>query len=125
MNAVALGMAAAMSLAAFCVHTFVGGRYAARPLLAAIGTLPRATVWLNYLTWQVVTVLLAVLAAGFLAAALGANHRDAALLSAVIAGAISLVSVAVTARAGIAFWRFPASYLLGTAAAAGFIGSLA
>ncbi len=125
MSSLALGLAGAVSLAAWCVHTFVGGRYAARPLLAASGTLPGATIWLNYLCWHIVTVLLALLAAAFFAAASGILDRDAALLGAIIAASISLVSLAVSTRAGIAFWRFPSSYLLGICAAAGFVGSLA
>ena len=56
--------AAVLSLITFGVHTFVGGKYAARPLLEATD-FHRASRWLNYFTWHMATVLLLVMAAGF------------------------------------------------------------
>lgn len=119
-----LGLASAAALVSFGVHTFVGGRYAARPLLGAIG-LPVATIWLNYFTWHIVTVHLLVFAAVLAAGAVGLVHRDAVLLVAILAACVSLTSVAVTLKASIAPLRFPASYLLGVTAALAFWGAAA
>lgn len=113
--------AAAMALVSFGVHTFIGGRYAARPLLAA-RRLPPATIWLNYLCWHIVTVLLLILMATFLAGAFGRVAPDAILLATIIAASISIVSLVVTLKAGIAPYRFPASYLLGATALFGVLG---
>lgn len=115
MNVVLL-FAALAALVTFCVHTFIGGRFAAVPLLAARG-LSKATIWLNHMTWHMITVQLAVFAAVLAAAALGLVQRDAVLLIAILAASGSVMSIAVTLRAGIPVWRFPASYLLATVAA--------
>ena len=111
-----LTLASLLAFVSFCVHTFVGGRYAARPLLADTN-LPRATIWLNYFTWHIVTVHLAVYTAVLAAGAAGLVHRDAILLVAILAACVSVTSVAVTLKAGISPVRFPASYLLGLTAA--------
>lgn len=114
-------VAALLSLITFGVHTFVGGVYAARPLLAA-RDLPAASRWLNYMCWHMVTVFLLVMAIAYAAAAVGALSRDAAALLCTFAASFSVVSVAVTLKAGIRPWRFPASYLLASVAAAGAFG---
>ena len=118
-----LAAACVAAIVTFAVHTFVGGRYAARPLLADT-RLPRASKWLNYFCWHVVTVLLAILAAVLGAGALGQVHADAIRLVAVIAASISVTSVAVTLKAGIPPLRFPATYLLAIVAGLAAWGSL-
>lgn len=107
----------------FCVHTFVGGRFAARPLLDS-SALPEATIWLNYFTWHVCTVWLAVLTALFACGAAGLVHRDAVILCSILAACISITSVAVTIKARIAIHRFPASYLLAITAVLGLWGAM-
>ena len=116
-------VAALASLATFAVHTFVGGRYAARPLLAD-DTLPRASRWLNYYTWHMATVLLLVMAGGFAWAAVRQDGADVAALLMVLAGACSPLCVWVAMRGGIAPWRFPASWLFLIIIAAGTGGFL-
>ena len=122
MNAV-LVLASLSAFVSFCVHTFVGGRYAARPLLAATD-LPRAAIWLNYLTWHIVTVHLLVFTIVLACGAAGLVHRDAILLVGILAACVSATSVAVTLKAGISPLRFPASYLLGVTAALSIWGAL-
>lgn len=102
---------AALTLAiTFVVHTFIGGRFAARPLLAA-ERLPRSAIWLNYLTWHMVTALIVVMAAAFCWAALHPEATDVAVVVMVLCAALSLVTVGVSLKAGVAPWRFPSSYL--------------
>lgn len=104
-------LAALFALATFCVHTFLGGRFAAEPLLADKG-LPVASRWLNYMTWHMVTALLVVMVAALGWAALGGQGAvQVVLLLIVLSGALSAVTVLVTLKAGIRPWRFPSSYL--------------
>ena len=117
-----LSVAAVSAFASFCVHTLVGGRYAARPLLAAT-SLPKATVWLNCLTWHIVTVHLLVFAAVLACGAAGIVHHDAIVLVGILAACVSVTSVTVTLKAGISPHRFPASYLLGVTAALSLWGA--
>lgn len=114
--------ASAGAIVSFCVHTFIGGRFAVRPLLKA--SLPKATIWLNYFTWHIVTALLLILSGVFALGAFGRLHQDAVLVCASIAASISILSIAVTLRAGLGVHRFPASYLLGATAALAFFGVL-
>ena len=128
MNTAILAAAALMALVSFAIHTFVGGPYATKPLLAATG-LPKATIWLNYFTWHIVTLFLLIMSVVLAGGAAGAVHHDAIVLVGVTAAMISMLSVAVTFKARIRPWQFPASYLLGTTAlltfwgASGIVGS--
>jgi hypothetical protein len=108
--------AAAAAFVAFLVHWQVGGRHAARPLLAAT-ELPAASKWLNYLCWHIATILLLAMALTLASASVGWIHADAVRLLAVMAASISVLSIAVTLRAKIRPWRFPSSYLLAAVAA--------
>lgn len=117
-----LMLASVAAFVSFCIHTFVGGRYAARPLLTSTG-LPNAAKWLNYFTWHIVTVHLLVVTAVLACGAAGLVHRDAILLICILAGCVSVTSVAVTLKAGIPSLRFPASYVLGATAALSLRGA--
>ena len=114
-------IAAALSLVTFAVHTFVGGRFAGRPLRAAVD-FNKASRWLNYMTWHMVTVLLLVMAAGYGAAAFVPGTADVAILLTLLAGLLSLLSVWVALKGGIAPWRFPSSWLFALIVVAGLWG---
>lgn len=103
-------VASVLSLATFCVHTFVGGRFAARPLLDA-HDFHKASRWLNYFTWHMATVMLLVMTGGFAWAAVHADALDVALLLALMAALFSPLCAWVALKGGIAPWRFPASWL--------------
>lgn len=116
--------AAVLSLITFGVHTFVGGKYAARPLLEAAHFDP-ASRWLNYFTWHMATVLLLVMAAGFAWTAIAPEAWPAALILTVMATLFSPLCVWVAMKGGIAPHRFPASWLfvlIVGASAWGFFG---
>ena len=114
--------AAVLSLITFGVHTFVGGRFAARPLLAATD-FHKASRWLNYFTWHMVTVMLLFMAAGFGWAATSPDHFDVAVLLMLMAAVFSPLCIGVAFKGGIAPWRFPASWLFLLILAAGLWGA--
>ena len=115
--------AALLSVITFAVHTFVGGRYAARPLLAA-HDLDRASRWLNYMTWHMVTAVLLVFVVGYAWAALRPEAVEVAWLLTVLAVPLSLISVWVALKGGIQPWRFPSSWLFALITVAGLWGLL-
>ena len=125
-TAVNAGFAAAavLSLITFAVHTFVGGRFAARPLLDA-HDFDKASRWLNYMTWHMVTVLLLVMPIGYGVAAVRPGSADVAALLTLIAAILSPLSIWVAMKGGIAPWRFPSSWLFAlivVAALWGYVG---
>lgn len=115
--------AAVLSLITFGVHTFVGGRFAARPLLAA-PDFPPASRWLNYLTWHMVTALLLVMAAGYGWAALRPDAFDIAMLLSILAAILSPLTVWVALKGGIRPWRFPSSWLFALIALVAVLGQV-
>ena len=70
--------AAAFTAFTWALHTFVGTVTIARPLLdSEIEAVPKYT---NYYCWHGITVVLAVMAGGYLYAALVPDGRDVAIL---------------------------------------------
>lgn len=102
-------LAAAASVVTFLVHTFVGGRRVAAPLLAD-RSLPKPSKWLNYYCWHVTTVLIAFMAGGFLWLAFDPHLPSLVFLGA-LAFALSVLSAAVALKAGIGPLRFPSTSL--------------
>jgi len=102
--------AAVLSLITFGVHTFVGGRFAARPLLAA-HDFHKASRWLNYFTWHMATVMLLFMAGGFAVAAVVPGALAAAVLLTLMATTFSPLCIWVALKGDVAPWRFPASWL--------------
>lgn len=116
--------AAVLSLITFAVHTFVGGRFAARPLLDA-HDFHKASRWLNYFTWHMATVMLLVMPAGYAWAAVHPDAMDVAILLTLMAAAFSPLCVWVAVKGGISPERFPASWLFALIVVAGLWGVLA
>ena len=102
--------AALLSLITFGIHTFIGGRFAARPLLEA-HDFHKASRWLNYFTWHMVTVMLLFMAGGFGWAAFHRGAFDVAVLLMLMAASFSPLCIWVALKGGISPWRFPASWL--------------
>lgn len=115
--------AAALSLITFGVHTFVGGVFVARPLLAARDLTP-ASRWLNYYCWHMVTVLLLAMSGGYAWAATRPEALDLAVFLTLLAAIFSPLCVGVALRGGIAPWKFPAASLFALIAIAGVVGCL-
>ena len=116
--------AALLALVTFAVHTFVGTAYAVPALVSAAETLPRPTIWLNYMCWHIVTGVLFIFAACMAAVVLGWLGPDAMLQCCAAFAWISVMSIFTTLKAGIPILRFPASYLAGATALLTFLGSL-
>ncbi|MEL7536279.1 MAG: hypothetical protein AAFZ58_11285 [Pseudomonadota bacterium] len=116
-----LWLASALAFATFCVHTFVGGREVARPLLGCDALAPGPR-WLSYYCWHIATVVIFFIAIGYAYSARAAEDSIALVtfLSA-LAAALSALSVAVAWRAGINPLRFPSTSLFAATAATGFV----
>jgi hypothetical protein len=113
--------ASALALLTFVVHTFVGGIYVVRPLLAVEG-LTRASRWLNYYCWHMTTLTLIVMAAMFAYSAFEPTARGFAVLFTAMAAAFSVLCIAVALKGGVRPHRFPATSLFAAVAAAGLWG---
>ena len=122
MQAGLLWAASVSSLATFAVHTFIGGVYVARPLLAD-RALPKAAKWLAYYCWHIVTMLLFAMAVVFCLAAANLITRDVAFGLSLFCTACSVLSIAVALKAGIVPWRFPSTSLFALSAVFGFAAS--
>ena len=111
MHVTFLWIAVGFGLTAFVVHTFVGGRFVARPLLAD-RSLPPASKWLNYFCWHVTTALLAAVTVAMAWAAFDERLMPVVAFTGVFAVISSVLSAAVALKARINPLRFPSTSLL-------------
>ena len=114
-------IAAALAALTFLVHTFVGGRFVARPLLED-RTLPKAAKWLSYYCWHVTTALIAALACAFAAVALSPSAAVATPILFGLGGlsaALSVLSAWVAFKGRIHPLRFPSTTLFALVAISG------
>ncbi len=97
--------AALAAFATFVIHTVVGGREIAGPLLAArdLARIPRLTV---YYCWHMVTILLLAMA---LALAWAARHANPPLVALVLllAVAFTALSLGLLAAYRVSPWQLP------------------
>lgn len=87
-------IAAGLSVFNCLLHTFVGGKQIARPLLEYQG-LPKSQKYVLYFCWHISTLALAALVAGFTYAALAPDNPVLALAATVFAGSIALLGVGI------------------------------
>ena len=113
--------ASALALLTFAVHTFIGGIYVVRPLLAVEG-LSRASRWLNYYCWHMTTLTLLIMAAMFAWSAWEPAARGFGVLFTAMAAAFSVLCIAVALKGGVRPYRFPATSLFAAVTAAGLWG---
>lgn len=113
--------ACAAAFTTLCVHTFAGGHYVARPLLADRG-LPAAAKWLAYYCWHLVTLMLVALTL-FFAGMAAQVAFDIALSLSIFCLCCSALSVAVAIRGRIAPLRFPSTSLFAVAGLLGLAGA--
>lgn len=86
-------LAALFSLATWAIHTFVGGPFAAKPLLACdMKTVPKLT---NYYCWHLVTLTLLAMSGGFAYAAIEEGAHELGAFLGILAIAFCLWSIAL------------------------------
>lgn len=105
-----LWAAAMISAVTFVVHTFMGGKFVARPLLAD-KNLPKASKWLNYYCWHNTTVMIAITTGAFVWLAMNPGHRPMIFLLSVLTASVSLLSACVALKGDIHPLRFPSTSL--------------
>lgn len=98
--------AAALGVLTCLAHLFLGGRGAARPLLAADGlaSMPRYT---HYFCWHIVTILLAAQGGGYAWAAMAPDGLDVAVILTLIALATTLWNFLMIARHRLKWQQHP------------------
>lgn len=98
--------AAALAALTTLVHLFVGGRQVAKPLLetSEINSLVKFT---HYFCWHIVSIALAVMAAGLAYAGLSPGGRDVAFFMVGLAAAIALWNSVMNARHQLKAGRHP------------------
>lgn len=102
---VLLLMAAAAAFATCLLHISVGGRLAARPLLAAdLRSLVKHT---HYYCWHLVSAALVLMAGALAWGAIDPRAREAAALGAALAIAFMAVNVAQNSVQRLSFKRHP------------------
>lgn len=111
-------VAAILSLITCAVHVFAGGIYVVRPLLGA-RDITRASRWLNYYCWHMVSILLLAFAVGFGLAAADLAMRPLALAAVALSAIFAGLCVGVALKGGVPPYRFPAASLFTLVAAAG------
>lgn len=111
-------LAAALAFVTFAVHTFVGGVFVARPLLAD-ARLPKASKWLNYYCWHNTTVMILAVAGAFAYSAFTPQRPELAIFATAMTAIVSVLSAAVAIKGGIHPLRFPSTSLFAATAALG------
>ncbi|WP_417481598.1 hypothetical protein [Maricaulis sp.] len=115
--------ATAAAMVTFAVHTFAGGVFVARPLLADT-SLPPLSKWLNYYCWHITSVLIVFIAAGFLWLALHPGESALLFGLSALSAALCGLSIAVGLKAAINPLRFPSTSLFALIAALGWCAFL-
>ena len=110
-----LWCAASVAALTFYVHTFIGGRIVAAPLLEDT-YLPKASKWLNYYCWHITTLYI-LISIGCLAwIAFHPNEIFALVVIAIQTTAFALLSALVAIKGGIPPLKFPSTSLFGVTA---------
>ena len=117
-------LAGVAALATWGLHTFVGGRLFARPLLAT-GDLHRIVRLTLYYCWHIVTVVIAGMSLGFFVVAVAPEYVALAIGLTGLAAALSVLSLAIIARHRASLFRMPQWSLFGVVAFFGFARLLA
>lgn len=117
--------AAAAGLSAFTcgLHVIVGGRIAARPLLAATD-LGRIVKFTTYYCWHLVTIAIGALAVAFACSARAGAATDLAVFATVIAFLFAMWSLGMIAKFRLSLVQFCQWILFFPVGVLGLIGSL-
>jgi len=118
-----LWAAALVSGLTFVVHTFIGGKYVARPLLADT-SLPIESKWLNYYCWHNTTIIIALNSGAYVWLAATPGQTPVILLLSVITATFSLLSIWTARKAGVSPLRLPSTSLFAVTSALGWAALL-
>ncbi len=102
--------AAIISIITFVVHTFVGGPRVAAPLLADT-SLPRASKWLNYFCWHMVTMYTFSIGGAYISVALHPTKLELVYFLTLLNTGFAILSAAVAMKGNIHPLRFPSTSL--------------
>jgi hypothetical protein len=113
--------AAALALLTAAVHTFLGGREIATPLLEArdLQTVPKLT---SYYCWHLVTITLFAMAAGYGWAASSGEAREVAWGCTALAGLFAALAPLIALRSGVSVRVLPQWLLFLPMALLGLMG---
>lgn len=114
----AAGLAAAFT---FCIHTFVGGRMIAKPLLE--GDLPAQMKTVLYGCWHFATICLAAFVVAFFLAAFYPVLISLAWFVSGIFSVLCLMALAIAVWGGAPFLRSPHWMMFSVTALLGFVGA--
>jgi hypothetical protein len=120
MRSAFIWMATFLSLLTFYIHTFIGGPRVAGPLLKNLD-LPKASKWLNYYCWHVVTIYLVFMTGGFAFVALHPARPDLAVFLSILNFFLSILSAFVARKGGINPIYFPSTTLFALVSGCGFL----
>jgi hypothetical protein len=113
-----LWAAVVMSFVTFLIHTFVGGRRVAGPLLENT-TLPIASKWLNYFCWHITTIYTLLMGGAYAYVALNPNKPELVVFLSILNASFASLSAAVAIKGKINPFRFPSTSLFASVAILG------
>lgn len=102
--------ASVVTAAIWGIHTFLGGRSIAQPLISA-NDLESVPKWTQYYCWHVVTITLAVMAIGLGYAAFVPDASDIAILIGLLAAAFSVFGLILPKRVNVSYAEMPQGFL--------------
>lgn len=102
--------ASVLTAAIWAIHTFLGGRSVAHPLILATDLEP-VPKWTQYYCWHMVTITLAVMSIGLGYAALVSDASEVALLIGLLAVAFSVFGLLLPPRVKVSYVEMPQGFL--------------
>jgi hypothetical protein len=105
------------------VHTFLGGKFVARPLLAS-QELPRVSLYTNYYCWHIVTIVLFSMSGMYFFADRYPESIELAWLATFFAALFVFWNGLMVITHKLRFKRFPQWALISPTAALGIVGLL-
>ncbi|GAA6171606.1 hypothetical protein NBRC116592_12760 [Colwellia sp. KU-HH00111] len=118
-----LWTAVVMSFVTFLVHTFVGSRRVAQPLLVNT-SLPIASKWLNYYCWHITTIYTFLMGGGYAYVALNPNKPELVVFLSILNSCFAVLSALVALKGNINPFRFPSTLLFSTVSVLGIASLL-
>lgn len=118
-----LWTAAIVSVITFIIHTFIGGPRVAVPLLNN-RDLPKASKWLNYFCWHMVTIYNFSIGGAYTYVALHPTKLELVFFLTVLNTGFAILSAAIAMKGKIHPLRFPSTSLFGILSMLGVLSIL-